>query len=231
MSDIIYKIYKHTCIITGKSYIGYTFRLMIIRWKQEITHSRNVKNKRKLDVILQEFPDENLWIHGILIDNIPTLKEAYQKEIEMIALYDTYYNGYNENPGGGGVGKHSEETRKKMSKSSKGKKKPLFTAEHKKHMSDSQKGKKPSLETRKKMSKSHKGLDNHQTGRKHTDESKKKIREARNKQIPPNKGKKLSEEWKRNLSENHVGMLGKFHSEETKVKMRHPHKKKLKDSI
>jgi hypothetical protein len=43
-------------------------------------------------------------------------------------------------------------------------------------------GKTPSLETRKKMSEAHKGLDNHQSGRKHSPQAIEKIKTARAKQ-------------------------------------------------
>jgi hypothetical protein len=116
----IYRVYKHTSI-SNKGYIGYTKLLMMERWSEELTHSRNKNHKWKIDKAIRKYPEENQWNHNILIDNIPNLEEAKRLEIEMIALYDTYKNGYNSTPGGDGSGPCSEETRRKKSESGKNK--------------------------------------------------------------------------------------------------------------
>jgi group I intron endonuclease len=73
-----------------------------------------------------------------------------------------------------------------------------------------------SEETRKKLSESHKGQRPWMWGKKHTEETKKKISLA-------NTGKLATEEHKRKLSEARAGnkhpMYGKHHSEETKRKI------------
>lgn len=59
-------------------------------------------------------------------------------------------------------------------------------------------------------------------GSKHTDETKKKIFEARKNQIPPNLGKKFSDEIKANMSKGMLGntnTLGYKHTDEDKIKM------------
>ena len=117
---MIYIVYKHTCIISGKSYIGYTCQGMIKRWNNEIIHSRNIKNKHKLDNALRKYPDQ-FWKHEILINDISKLKQIKKLEIEMIAKFDTFNNGYNSNPGGSGIGKHSKKTKEKISKTLKSK--------------------------------------------------------------------------------------------------------------
>jgi group I intron endonuclease len=115
-------IYKHTNKISGKSYIGYTCQKINKRWNYHYYHSK--KQSTKFDKALLKYPEDS-WNHEILIDNIPSLEEAKQKEIEMISKYDTYQNGYNSNSGGSGKKnfKHSEKTKRKISQSSLGKKK------------------------------------------------------------------------------------------------------------
>jgi hypothetical protein len=111
----MYIIYKHTNIITQLSYIGYTKQGLLIRWKLHLKAS--LKHEWKFSKILRKYPNENQWIHEILIDEILTVKEAKEKEIEMIAKYDTFNSGYNMNTGGSGKKgyKLSEETKRKIS--------------------------------------------------------------------------------------------------------------------
>ena len=101
---------------------------------------------------------------------------------------------------------HSEETKRKISKSLKGRK---YSEEYKRKMSKALKGRKFSEETRKKLSIASKG-------RKFSDETKHKISETK-------KGKLLSEEHKRKISETLKGHLawnkGIPSSEETRHKL------------
>ena len=101
--------------------------------------------------------------------------------------------------------KHSEETKLKMSLAQKGKPK---TEEHKQNLRGKERslevreamslarkgkpshkkgvpGKKPSIEARKKMSESHTGEKNHFYGKTHTDETREKMKEFRNKNPLP----------------------------------------------
>ena len=208
--------------------------------------------------------DPNYHGSGVIIKNIykkrpETLKEEYIKtcysEEEMcsdeqyyIKVFKTLWpNGYNLTEGGDG-GIPSDETRKKMSKSQKGK-----------HLSE---------ETKKKLSESHSGEKHPMFGKHHSEETKKKLSESHKGKPAPNKGvpmseetkKKLSEvikekfiydeEYRRKISEAHKNisddvhrkmsesrkklyssgmkhpMLGKQHSEESKKKMSESHKGK-----
>ena len=95
------------------------------------------------------------------------------------------------------AGKHmSEEHRKKISESKMGAKNPMFGKP------SPNRGKSPSLETRKKMSKA-------QKGRKSSDVTRKKISEA-------GKGRKFSEATRKKMSES---QKGKKHSEATRKKL------------
>ena len=96
--------------------------------------------------------------------------------------------------------KMTEESKRKISESKKGKKNPNY-------------GKHPSDETRKKMSESHKG----HKGIPFSDEHKKKISEARKGVKNPNFG--------RNMSGKNNPFFGKKHSKETIEKMSESHKK------
>jgi len=109
-------------------------------------------------------------------------------EVITIKWYNSYKNGYNSTIGGeGSIGyKHTDETKKKMSQSGKGKK---LSEEHKKKLSLSGKGRKLSDKTKRKISQSNKG-------RKHSEKHKKRISQS-------HKGKKLSEEHKKKLSLSH----------------------------
>lgn len=99
---------------------------------------------------------------------------------------------------------HTEKTKRKMSEATKGK---IFTKEHCRNISKALKGRKLSEEHRKKVSESLKGKH-----RNFSEEHKRNISES-------SKGKILSEEHKRKISENHIGMKGKKHSKETKMKI------------
>ena len=185
--------------------------------------------------------DPNYHGSGIIISRIykerpETLKEEYIKtcysDSEMnndekyyIKLYKTLYpNGYNLSEGGDGV-LPSEETRRKMSKSHKGKIPP-------------NKGIPMSEEQKKKLSESLKGRNVWNKGIPMSEEQKKKLSESHKGQIPPNKGKHHTEESKKKMSESLKGlfsgekhpMFGKHHTEESKKKISEKQKgKKLSE--
>jgi hypothetical protein len=136
---------------------------------------------------------------------------------------------HNKSEGGQGSSgyKHSVEAKKKISNSGKGRK---LSDETKKKMSEVKKGKSPSKkiseETRLKMSLSHKGRPAHNKGKSPSLETRKKIsdrlkgrivsEETRAKISQIHKGKTLSEEMKKRLSEVNTG---KTMSDETKRKL------------
>ena len=185
--------------------------------------------------------DPNYHGSGIIISRIykerpETLKEEYIKtcysDSEMnddekyyIKLYKTLYPyGYNLSEGGDGV-LPSEETRRKMSKSHKGKIPP-------------NKGIPMSEEQKKKLSESLKGRNVWNKGIPMSEETKKKLSESHKGQIPPNKGKHHTEESKKKMSESRKGLFsgekhpffGKHHTEESKKKISEKQKgKKLSE--
>jgi group I intron endonuclease len=181
--------------LDNKYYVGKTTNIFEKRFKQHQTSHSHIGNAiRKYSVnsfdrlVLENVPDEELdyW------------EQHYIQECNSISP-----NGYNLTYGGEG-GKKSDETKKKISENSRGKKKPSFTEEHKKKISEALK--------RNAFTKKNKVW----LGRTFTEEYKKKIKEV-------NKVRTLTEEQKKKISEAKKGntnMYGKSHTEEAKQKMR-----------
>lgn len=114
----MYCVYKHITP-NSKVYIGITSQIPRKRWKGG--KSGYVDNDYFTKAI-QKYGWENIR-HEILFDGL-TKEEAEQKEIELIAQYKSNQReyGYNIENGGSVSGKHSEETRKRMSEAQKGEK-------------------------------------------------------------------------------------------------------------
>ena len=209
--------------------------------------------------------DPNYHGSGVIIKNIyrkrpETLKEEYIKtcysEEEMcsdeqyyINFYDTLWpNGYNLTEGGDGV-LPSDETRRKMSESHKGKpphnkgipmseetkkklseaikEKFIYDEEYRRKISEAHKN--ISDDVHRKMSESRKklyssGMKHPMLGKQHSEESKKKMSESHKGKPSHRKGEQLSEETKKKISEANKGKTppnkGKPMSEEEKKKLR-----------
>lgn len=144
-------VYKITNIKTKKSYIGWTSGTLESRWYQHTWDAFKSTNNRKFHNAIRKYGIES-WDLEILCETCSN-DDAKLKEIDFILQYDTYYNGYNATKGGDGnngiimskesnekrskalkgipktydrmLGKtHSEESKKKISESHKGTKKP-----------------------------------------------------------------------------------------------------------
>lgn len=151
-------IYGWYCIVTDKWYIGQTIDEQG-RFKRHIDDAINKKDNTHFHRALRKYGLEN-WVYCVLEDNV--LKENLNlKEIEWIEYYDSFYNGYNLTTGGDTNYIVSEEYRRKLSESRKGKsswnKGIPMNEESKKKLSESLKGRVISTETRKRMSESAKG--------------------------------------------------------------------------
>lgn len=161
-----YCVYMHINKINQKKYIGITSQKPNCRWKKGEGYRECIRFYNAI----KKYGWEN-FEHLILCENL-SLEEAEQKEIELIKKYKTNYAqyGYNIANGGNCKGKVSEETKKKISNATKGKK---FSLEHKRKIGESQKGEK-----------------NHNYGKKAPDEIRKKMTEGQLKH--PNSGQFLS---------------------------------------
>lgn len=171
-----YSVYKHTSP-NGKCYIGITQQIPQKRWKN---NGRGYTNNKHFWRAIQKYGWDN-FKHEILYTGL-TKEEAEQKEIELIAYYDSAnpLKGYNRDLGGNSIGKHSEETKRKMSEAQKGEKHHHYNKCYPE-------------EVRKKQSVARMGEKNHFYGKHHSEETKMKIREMAT-------GRTRSEDVKRKLS-------------------------------
>lgn len=145
----MYTVYKHTCP-NGKIYVGITSRKPEKRWE-----SRYRSNKH-FSAAIVKYGWENIK-HEILFTGL-TKEDAEQKEIELIALFDSTNptNGYNIAKGGktNSGYHHSEKTKNKIKKALQGKK---HTAERRKNESNTRKKAWQNPEYKKHMQLSHIG--------------------------------------------------------------------------
>ena len=159
-------IYKVVNVVNGKMYIGQTVQSLKQRKYSHISNALNKRDNNYFHSAIKKYgPDSFEWI--IIHDNIINIDFLNRLEIFYIGFYDTFGSGYNLTEGGlGQIGfKFSEESRKRMSEAQKGKRcgkdNPNFGRNHseksKRKMSKSRKGKKFSEDHKRKMSEVRKG--------------------------------------------------------------------------
>lgn len=197
------QIYRLTNKVNGKMYHGQTIKENINdRWIKY--KNLNCKGQPKLYNALKKYGWDNFLAETI--NATPqNQKQLDDLEIFYISEFDSFHNGYNSNEGGHG-GKLSEETKRKISNSLKGK--PRSKEAIRKFIK-TRTGSHHSEETKRKMSNVVKGEKSYMFGKHMSDETKKKISNALINIPRPNK-------VKRKISES---SLGKHHSIETKLKM------------
>ena len=208
-----YCVYLHVNKIDGKKYVGQTCQIPERRWKE----GKGYKGCVHFFNAIIKYGWDN-FDHEIVYDSLTKEEADYFEDLMINSLNTTDYNyGYNIK-NGGSIGKHSEETKRKISEANKGKptwnkgiKTGSCSEETRRKLSESQKGKKFSEEHKRKMSEAHKLKAAAMT------------EEERKSKFGYNKGKKRSEETKRKISEAKKGKpawnKGKKHTEETKRKM------------
>lgn len=149
MQEKKYIVYKHTSP-SNKIYIGITCQEPKKRWLNGKGYQTNDYFTRAIE----KYSWDN-FKHEILFRGL-TKEEAEKKEVELIKFYQCNKKefGYNVENGGNSIGKHCEETCKKIS--------------------ESKRGHNVSEETRMKLSLIHKGKA-YRKGAKHSEESKKKM--------------------------------------------------------
>ena len=207
------RIYLIQNLVNGMVYVGQTVRSLKIRYNQHKT----VTSKSYLSRVINKHGIDNFFMYEI---DFAYEKESLDKlEQKYIDLYQCMSpNGYNCKDGGAS-GKHTEESKKKISEA---KKNP--SDEARKKISETHKGKIVSAETRKKISEAQKNR---------SDETRKKISEAGKGRIfsaehkaklsEAKKGKVLSAEHKAKLSE---AQKGRIVSDETRKKLSESNKGK-----
>ena len=194
-------IYGWYCILSDKWYVGQTVNPEG-RFKRHIDIAINKKDNIYFHNALRRYGLDN-FVYCVLEENV-LRDNLNMREMDWIEEMNSFENGYNMTVGGQGCIKMSEESRKKISESLKGKHFGYW------------KGKHLRSETKKKISEANKGKIPWMTGKKHTEETRRKISEAI-------KDKPLSEETRRKISESLIGhpgyMTGKKHTEETRRKI------------
>lgn len=198
----IYTVYKHTLSkeTSGKDndmvYIGITSWKPEKRWQ----NGRGYYKQSHFYNAIKKYGWDN-FKHEILFEDL-TKEEAEQKEIKLIAEYQSNNRnfGYNIANGGNCAGTVSEETKQKISRANMGNqygKGNVLSDEHKRKISEAMKG------------------NQHTKGRKMPEHVMQMLirsrqnEEVRKKISIANTGKRHSEETKRKLSESHKGLGAK----------------------
>jgi group I intron endonuclease len=185
-------VYKTTNLINGKCYIGQDAKNNPAYLGSGVALNRAIKKYGK-----ENFKKE-------IVAWCCTKEHLDFLEVFYIKLFNTKsLNGYNLTDGGDGFkGKHSEETRRKMSEARKGYIGRNGVFRH-------------SKETRKKISEIQMG----RMGIKCSEETKKKISKANKGRAPWTNGRHLSRATRRKISKANMGHGRTVHSEETKKKI------------
>ena len=243
--DTCYNVYMLIYLITnnanGKKYIGQTHCAPEKRWQEHIYNARGnpARSAYPLYHAIRKYGPESFTVS--ILATAQSQDELNQKEIDLIATYQTIDKefGYNRHEGGNKPPQHTPESRAKAAQSNRGQKR---TQETKQRMSASAMGKQRflgkhhSIESKIHMSAVQKercrlhggsrlGLKSSPehcqrisaalTGKTHSEETRKKI--SASKTNP-------SDETRQRLRESH---LGHRHSEETRKKMSESHQKRL----
>ncbi len=157
-------IYKITNLLDQKCYVGQTWQSMKDRFIQHACKN----DSKKLFNAMKKYGINNFIIECLTIVSTQSIADYY--EIYFISKYNSNSRGvgYNISNGGKGVGKHSYETKSKISATLRGKKKEPFSENHKQNMSKVKMGHVVSEDTKMQISKSN-------TGRKLSEEQAKNI--------------------------------------------------------
>ena len=196
-------IYKITCLINGKPYVGQTRQPLRKRIYKHISASKS--GRPGIDAAIAKYGWESFTVKVLKVCPVEMLNEREMYWIKK--LNSKAPNGYNLTDGGDGcIGyKHTAESLAKISATSKGR--PSWNKGNK--MSDEQKakisasekgrpawnkGKKMSDEARARMSASKSGEKHPMFGKHHSDETRAKMSAAQKGKPSPSKGKKRSPE-------------------------------------
>lgn len=187
----MFTIYLLENQINHKIYIGRTCRKPEERFKQHIRSANKNKTNYHLHNSISKYGEDNFEV--IPLESTNSKREADKLERKFIKQFNTYKKiGYNMTPGGEGAGKGEDH--------------PMYgrshTEETKKKISESNKNKNFSKETREKISKAKSGKNHHMYGKSHTKEAKTKISESLSGDNHYLYGKSLNDEIKEKISKS-----------------------------
>lgn len=148
-------IYKITNLLNNKYYVGQTWQPMKDRFAQHAQRNDSVK----LYNAMEKYGSNNFTIECLTVVSTQTLADFYETYFISRFKSNDRDVGYNISNGGRGVGKHTPQTKEKISTSLTGREKEPFTDEHKVNMSRSKMGHLVSKETRDKISKTNTGKE------------------------------------------------------------------------
>lgn len=77
-------IYKITCLLTGKLYIGQTLRTIEKRWKRHIRDSKKGSD-HKFHRAIRKYGEENFLVEELLAVSAPTKKEL-KSQLDSLEL-------------------------------------------------------------------------------------------------------------------------------------------------
>lgn len=176
-----YYIYRITNLINGKTYIGqHKYKKLNDSYMGSGKHLKAAQAKYGIE----NFKKEILVFNVSKKEHIDLLEKTFiAAEREKVGIENCY--NIAEGGEGGNTGPRSEEWKRKISESKKGKSK---SEEHKRKISETCKGRPSSMK-----------------GKHRSEETKRKLSEALKGNIPWNKGKKMSEETKKKISEARKG--------------------------
>jgi group I intron endonuclease len=130
-----------TCIVTGKRYVGITDIGVDLRWRLHVQHALGGASQLFARAIRKHSP-RSFTVETL--EECPDRETLLTRERRWIAELGTFRpNGYNSTLGDEGIAghRHSDETRRRMSESRRRKKMPPRTAEHRRRLGESRKGK------------------------------------------------------------------------------------------
>ena len=208
-------IYKILNLVNGKVYIGKTIQLAEKRMGRHLVKSQG---SRLVYRASHKYGADNLLFtiveRGLSVEMLDEREKYWIAQLDCMAP-----KGYNLTEGGDG-GIPSEETRRKMSESRKGK---TLSAESRRKISESRFGednpffgRKHSAETKAKISITSRGKNNGNYGKTHSAEARRKISEANSGENNPNWGKHRPKEIGEMLSKTRKGEGNPMHRDNMK---------------
>lgn len=112
-------VYKATNTVNGKCYIGITSRSVGERWDEHCSRARCGQRRSRIYDAIRKYGKDRFEV--TTIDSTDCEDTVRELETKYIKEFDSYENGYNCNLGGNGHLVMPDELRKKISEAQKGK--------------------------------------------------------------------------------------------------------------